>query len=1036
MSLPAFSVRRPVLTSMVTLIAVLIGAMSLSRLPVDLLPDIEYPYVTVNVTYPNASPQAMEELVAKPIENAVATVPGVEQITASTAEGVANVRLRFDWGTDLGIAAMDVRDAIDEEYEDPPEGAERPQIRKFDTSDAPIMLIGLFSEIDPIALRQIIDNRLNYRIQQVAGVAQVDLWGGPEREIQVRLRPERIQALDLPLADVVQTLRDSNLNRPGGSIEQGHSEYTVRVPGRYDSLAEMRNEVVAVRKGAPVTLGQVAEIADTQKRVTRTIRINDQPGIRMAVRKQSGANTVDVAQRLKRELDRLNAEYPQIEMRPLFDTSEYIEQSITNSTRSMLAGAALAIVVLLVFLRNLRATLVVAAAIPISVITTFALVYFGGFTLNLMTLGGLALGVGLMVDSAIVVLENIVRRHEADGEAASDSATFGAGEVAAPVVAGTLTTVAIFVPMFFAQELAGQLFRQLAFVVSFALTCSLLVSLTVVPMLGARFLGAGRVTTPRPVHAMGEAVAHALARLESASQRLLTAALAHTWSVIAVSVLAFVGALALVPTLGTEFMPSTDEGEVEVNVEMPSGTRLETVQRATDQARRVVRAEVPELVNTVTSVGSSSYRPAESAEGEIRISLPPRSERQRSSAEVATALRDAIGPIAGAEVRVRPRRPFFLRALSSGDAALAIEVRGHDFETLDTLAREVERRIKPIEGIADTRLSRKGGEPQQLIRVDRRRAADQGVNVAAVAQTVETAVSGRIASRFLDQGDEVDIRVQFAGNETLPPAALLDLRVPTAGGGLVRLGNVARLERATGPVVIDRKDQTRLVEVRANLVGRDMGSVVTDVREAIAGIPVPDNYDVVIAGDYEEQQSAFSSLFLQIALAVALVYMVMASLYESFRDPLIVMGSVPLALIGVVLALLVTGTTLNAQSLIGCVILIGIVVNNAILIVDQANRLRAEGRSIHGALHEAGRRRLRPILMTALTTMLALVPLAIGAGEGGETQAPLGRAVVGGLFVSTLVTLVLIPVIYERVHRNDPTQDRRASHEALSRELR
>jgi HAE1 family hydrophobic/amphiphilic exporter-1 len=368
---------------------------------------------------------------------------------------------------------------------------------------------------------------------------------------------------------------------------------------------------------------------------------------------------------------------------------------------------------------------------------------------------------------------------------------------------------------------------------------------------------------------------------------------------------------------------------------------------------------------------------------------------------------------------VRTRRPFFLRALSSGEQALAIEVRGFEFDTLGALAREVRRRIRTIDGITDASLSRDSGKAQQLIRIDRARAADQGVRVAAVAETLETAVSGRIASRFLDAGDEIDIRVQLRGNETLAPAELLDLRVPAADGELVRLGNVAHIERATGPAIIERKGQSRVIEVNGNVAGRDLGSVAADVRTALADLPVPDNYDIRLAGDYDEQQSAFASLFVQLALAVVLVYMVMASLYESLRDPLVVMGSVPLALVGVVAALYATGTTLNAQSLIGCVILVGIVVNNAILIVDQANRLRAAGEPLREALQEAGRRRLRPILMTALTTILALLPLAIGTGAGGETQAPLGRAVIGGLLVSTLITLVLIPVLYERVHRND-----------------
>lgn len=1018
MNLPAFSVRRPVLTGMVTLIAVVIGLMSLSRLPIDLLPEIEYPYVTVSVQYPNASPQAMEELVAKPIENAVATVQGVEEITASTSEGVANVRLRFAWGTDLGIAAMDVRDAIDEEYEDPPEGAERPSIRKFDTSDAPIMVVGLFSGIDPIALRQIIDDRLSYRIQQIPGVAQVDLWGGPEREIQVRLRPERVQALALPLSDVVTALRESNLDRPGGSIERGNSEFTVRVPGRYTSLSDIRETVVAMRDGAPVKLGQIADVRDTQKRITRIVRINGEPGIRMAVRKQSGSNTVEVADRLRGEIGRINADFPQLEMRPLFDSSDYIQRSITNATLSMIAGGLLAVAVLLLFLRNLRATLVVATAIPVSVIATFALVYFGGFTLNLMTLGGLALGVGLMVDSAIVVLENIVRRHEEDGGDPNASATHGATEVAAAVVAGTLTTLAIFIPMFFAQELVGQLFRQLAFVVAFALAGALLVSLTVVPMLGARLLRAGPRRTQGLPQRAGEAVGRGLQRLEAAYVRLLDRAVGRTVVVVGLAALLLAGAIALVPGLGREFMPETDEGEVEVDVEMPPGTRLATLERATNQALRVVREEVPERINTVTSIGASGFR-ASVGEGEVRVSLPPRGERERSSAEVAEDLRVAIGSIAGADVQVRTRRPFFMRALSGGENELTIEVRGFDFATLGALAGEVRRRIDGIEGIAYTTDSRDGGEPQQLIRVDRSRAADQGVRLADIATTVETALSGRIASRLLDEGDEADIRVQMAGSETLSPEALRGLRVRSGNGRMVRLGNIAGIVEAEGPAVIERKDQTRLVEVEANLAGRDMGSVVADIRAALAGMPLPDNYDVVIGGDYEEQQTAFASLLFSLGLAIVLVYMVMASLYESFRDPLIIMGSVPLAVIGVVVALFATGSTLNAQSMIGCVILVGIVVNNAILIVDQTNRLRIQGLDLRPALHEAGRRRLRPILMTALTTTLALMPLALGVGEGGETQAPMGRAVIGGLLASTLITLVLIPVIYERVHRND-----------------
>ncbi|MFA9460093.1 efflux RND transporter permease subunit [Thiohalorhabdus sp. Cl-TMA] len=1006
MSLPAFSVRRPVFTVMVTLIAVLLGAVSLTRLSVDLMPDVEYPFLTVAVNYPNASPEAMEELVVRPIERAVATVPGLKEITSGASEGVANIRLQFDWGTDLTTATSDVRDALEEEYEDPPEGADRPKIRKFDTADFPIMLVGVASGIDPIALRRIIDNRLMVAIQQVPGVAQVDPWGGPEREVQVRLHPERIQALGLPLEDVVAAIEAANLNRPGGSIERGHTDFTVRVPGRYGNLDALRRTVIAHRGGAPIALEQVAEVRDTQREPTRLIRINGEPGVRLAVRKQSGANTVEVAERLHREIDRLRRHHPQLRFSAIFDQSEYIERSITNATRSMLLGALLAVAVLLFFLRSLRATAVVATAIPVAVITTFGLVYFAGFTLNLMTIGGLALGVGLMVDSAIVVLENIVRRRDSEGLAPREAAVAGASEVAAPVVAGTLTTLAIFLPMFFAEALAGQLFRQLAWVVAFALLAALVSALTLVPMLGGRLLQTDG----------SQAAGRFLAGLERHYQGLLRGALNRPWTVAGLALAAVAATAAVIPQLGSEFMPATDEGEVRVDVEMPPGTRLETVKRATLAARRVVAERVPEAEVTVTSVGTSGYRPSESAVGDVRISLPPRGERDRSSAEVAADLRAAIGPIPGAQVRVQTRRPFFMRMLSSSEQPLAVEVRGHDFGTLEALAREVRRRLRDIDGLTGVYLSRDSGLPQQLVRVDRERAADRGITIADITETVETAVAGRVASRYLDEGDEVDIRVQFQDNRTLSRQDLLDLRV-NGDGGLVRLGSVADLAVGSGPVVIDRKGQSRLITVYANLTDRSMGAVVREVRAALADLPVPDNYQVVIGGDWENQQEAFSSLYLGLGLALLLVYMVMASLYESLRDPLIVMGAVPLAGIGVVAALLLTGTTLNSQSLLGCVILVGIVVNNAILLVDQANRLREEGGEVRAALLEAGRRRLRPILMTTATTILALVPLALGFGEGGETQAPMARAVIGGLFVSTAITLVLIPAIYSLVHR-------------------
>ncbi|WP_043770249.1 efflux RND transporter permease subunit [Algiphilus aromaticivorans] len=1032
MNLPAAAVARPVTTVMVVLIAVLLGAIALTRIPVDLLPDIESPVLNIQVEYANAAPQTMEELVTRVIEQAVASTPGLEEMRSESKEGESEVTLRFAWGTDIDVASNDVRDRLFSEVDELPEDAGRPRIRKFDSADTPIMLLGISSPIDPVALRRLIDNRLLYRIQQVPGVAAAETWGGPEREIQVNLDIDKVEALELSLVDVGDALEAANRNLPAGSIELQGREIRLRTPGRIASLDELRATVVAERAGEPITVGDIASVADTQMRENRLIRINDEAGVRMAVRKQSGANTVEVSQRILDEVERLNEELPQVAIMPFFDSAGFIERAIANVTRSLLYGSVLAVLVLMLFLGNPRATMVIATAIPVSLISTFALIYFSGFTINLMTLGGLALGVGLMVDSAIVVLENIMRRRQEDGEGLRASAERGGNEVAAAIVASTLTTLAIFIPMLFATEIAGQLFRELAVVVAFALACALMVALTLVPMLTARYVPAGGGLKTRWLQAPAAAIARRYAALQTSYRDALEGALARPRRVVAVVVLLFAGAVAALPLLGSEFMPASDEGEVRVDLEMPLGTTLEIMDRQTRRAEAIIREVVPERRSMVTSVESEG-----GTEADIRIELPPTGARERSSAEVAAALREAVTGLPDTTVRVRVREPFFLRWLSRGlseGEALGVEVRGYDFATLDRLTEQVRETLTGIDGITDLRVPRTGGEPQRLIVIDRGRAADLGVSVESVGRTVETAIAGNTSGYFLDQGDEVRILLKLAENRSIAPERILDLPVPARNGRMVPLGAVAELREASGPVEIQRENQQRMNVVFANIAGRDLGSVAEDVQAALAEIPRPANYELALTGEYEAQQAAFGAMALNVALALLLVYMVMACLYESLRDPVIVMVTVPMALIGVVVMLLATGTALSAQSLVGCLMLIGIVVNNAILIVDQANLMQGEGRDALDAVREAGRRRLRPILMTAATTILALVPLAVGVGEGADAQAPLARAVIGGLISSTLITLIIIPVVYAGFHGAWPARGAKpASAVATSR---
>lgn len=1005
---------------MVTMIIVTIGSFALLRLPIDLLPDISLPTLTVRAEYEDASPEEMERLVTEYIEATVSLVSGVEEISSETGEGVTNVRVRFVWGTDLDAASNDVRDRIDRVADELPDDISRPELRKYDISNSPIVLLGLSSGLEPVELTRLVEDQILYRIERLPGVASVDIWGEFNREIRVEMNLAKIKALDLSPSLVIDALQRSNVNRPAGTLEQGRYEITIRTPGEFLDLDEIRNTVVAVRERGEIRISDIASVVDTHEEITRIVRINGERGVRLAIRKQSDANTADVAKRVLEAVDRINAEMPQVNVVPVINQGQYIERAISNVGRSILYGGGLSILVLLVFLRNLRSTMVIAAAIPISIISTFALIFFSGFSLNLMTLGGLALGVGMMVDNSIVVLENIFRRREEEGEGKKEGAVLGAGEVASAITASTVTTLVIFLPLGFIEGVSGVLFTQLAMVVAFSLIISLLVALTVVPMMASRLLVLnGESEHPSLGRRMIDRIGGVFDAIERVYQDLLRDVLRARILTILLAVAALGGSLMLVPHIGTEFLPPSDEGEIRISGNMEVGTRLDIVDRQTRMMERIVYPAVPEMVSAVVSVGASSWNPDDAAEGDIRMSLVPVAERQRSNVEIADDLRERLeGRIPGMEIRVRaPQGQRLLSRLVGGDEELDIEIRGHDLAVLDALAKEAGEAVADVPGITDVRISREAGIPQQLVRIDRDRAADLGVSVERIAESLETTLGGTRAGQYRTGGNEHRILVQMANAKSIPLEEILDITVRSDSGEEVALRNVVRTESGRGPLVIDRKDQQRITTVSANISGRDLGSVAADISERLRDVPRPVGYEFIIAGSYEEQQKAFRELLLTFALAVILVYMVLASQYESLRDPIIVMLSVPTAAIGVLIILFLTNTTLNIQSYIGCIMLGGIVVNNAILLVDQAGRLRRErGMETNNALIEAGRRRLRPILMTTLTTILGLLPLAMGIGEGADAQAPLARAVVGGLAFSMLVTLVLVPAVYSLVH--------------------
>lgn len=1021
-NLTVFSVGRPVFITMATLIVLILGIISLSRVPIDLMPDITYPTISVRTNYSHAGPQEVETLITRPLERAFSAVPGVEEIYSRSVEGLSDIRITFSWGTDLDAAANDLRDRLDRVVSSLPDDADRPFLRKFDLASFPILILGASSRLDPVEIRRLIENDVRYRIERVPGVASLDIRGGLDREIHVDLVPGRIQALDLTLDEIIRKIREANINLPAGILESGPHEISIRTLGEFTDLEELSRTIIGVRDDSVIRLRDIAEINDSWERVTRIVRVNGEDGVRLAVNKQSGTNTVEVVRQVLSEIERVNQDIPQLRITPIIDTSQYIQRSISNVTGSLFYGSFFAVLVLLFFLRSIRGTAVVGTAIPIAIIATFIIIYFGGFTINIMTLGGLALGVGMLVDNSIVVLENI-HRHREGGTPPPQAAIKGTKEVAAAITASTLTTLAVFVPLIFVRGMAGVMFSQLAYVVGFSLLCSLAVALILVPMLSSRFLtSSGKAEGSHGfVTRINSVSTNFFQSLEDSYKATLSFCLKHRIMTISLSVLVLLGSLTLIPLIGTEMMPQADEGEVRVNIEMEVGSKLELLDQTALKVEEIINKEVPEMESIIAFLGGVGWRSSGSHLGEIRINLLEQSRRDRSSQEIATDLRRKLNSIPGATIRTRAGQGLFILRMGTSDGdRVEVEIRGYDIDIALSLAEQVKDMVIGVEGINDASISREAGVPEQMIIVDRARAESMGVSVSTVGNAIQTVLSGTTAGNFRDQGDEYSILVKLKDAEFKNLNELLDITVSGHGGTPVVLRNLVNVTSGYGPMSIERKDQERIITISTDMTGRDLSSVVNDIRASLDMIPIPQGFSISFGGDYEEQQKAFNELALGLFLALVLVYMVMACLYESLRDPFIVMFSVPLAIIGVILMLYLTNTTFNIQSYIGCIMLGGILVNNAILLVAQTNMVRKdEGYEMFAAIQEVGRRRLRPILMTALTTIFGLMPLALGVGEGGEAQAPMARAIIGGLTSSTLITLVFVPVMYSFIARKD-----------------
>jgi HAE1 family hydrophobic/amphiphilic exporter-1 len=1008
--------------TVIFLILTLLGAVSFFRLPVDLMPDISLPSISVSTSYSGVGPEEMEELVTIPLERALASCPGLREMNSTSSEGSSQVRLSFEWGTNLDEAANEVRARVDRARRQLPDDADTPTIFKFDVSTDPIVHLGVSSDMDARQLRLFAEKQLQYRFERILGVAQADVWGGLQREIQVFLDREKLNALRLSPREVINALQRENLMEPAGQITEGDFELLVRTLGEFSSVDEIRKTRVALRNGTPVFVSDVATVLDGHQEIRNLVRVNGRPGLRMAIVKQSGANSVAVSRAVREEVERINRDFPNVEVRIIYDTSEFIERAVSNVRDSALYGSLLAVFILLVFLRNIRSTLVIAVSIPISVVATFALMYFYGFTLNTITFGGLALGVGVLVDNAIVVLENIFR-HRQEGEEHVDAARTGSQEVALAITASTLTTIVVFIPVVFMKGISGIVFQQLAWVVSFSLFSSLLVALTLVPLLSSRLVRVREPNRSSLLYPVVHGTGVALARLDAMYGRGIAWSLRHRFVVIAATVLLGILVVLLVPFIGFELQPETDEGEVRIRLELAQGTRLEVTDQVAREAERLAREHVPEIAGVITEVGSpGGWRGANTNTANISLSMVPLAQRTRTTMEIADALRLVYAEFAGVVSRTWASGGNFLLhiAQGGGDASrLTLDIRAYDLQQSFATAVELKRLLEETDGVTNVRIGRSRGRPESLIIIDREKAAKMGLSVAELAETINTALGGTRAGFFREKGDEFDILVRFQEKDRMAAPDVQAIPVQTPSGDVVPLGSLVTFERREGPTAITRRDQQRIVSVSGDLTGsRDMGSVVDELQGKIQEMSLPEDMAVIFSGEWEEQQETFGMLRIGFILAIALVYLVMAAQFESFKYPFLIMFSIPLAGIGVILMFFFTRTTFTMQAFIGVIMLAGIAVNNAIVLVDYVLQLwRLHGMSLVDSLVTGGRRRLRPILMTSLTTILGLFPMALGIGEGGELQAPMARALIGGLLTSMLITLFLIPTLFYTMER-------------------
>ncbi|MDT8900308.1 efflux RND transporter permease subunit [Anaeroselena agilis] len=1024
MVIAKFSTRHPITVAMAVLAVVILGLLSYTKLKVDLMPNIVAPHIVVQTTMENTGPEEIENLISRPIEEAVARVNNVSKISSSSMQGRSMVDIEFNWGTDIDVAANDARARIDRIRDTLPIEAKTPVVWKIDTANRPIVILALTSNKDLRELRRIAEEVVQDRLEQVAGVGSVDLDGGYEREVSVGVDQGRLQAYGLSLKQVSDRLAQENVDSSAGFATEGKAEYLVRTLARFASLSDIQDAVLTAPSGVPIRMKDIATVEDSHKEARILASLDKTPAVGLNVRKQPDANTLDVINGVKKALQKIQQEYPDVAVTITYDQGAYIKNSVMNVQENAIIGGILAILVIYLFLRSARSTFIVALSIPISLIATFMMFQFKGLTINLMSLGGLALGVGMIVDDAIVVIENIYR-HLEQGKAIWQAVDDATAEIGGAVISTTITVMVVFLPIAFAEGMSGMLFAEFALAVVFSIGVSLAMALTVVPCLATQLLkspaGSLPTASPRYITALLEkALAvwdHFFHYLEVKYRSVLANALNNPRKTILLAASMLAISLALLPLVGTELMPVTDSGNFTIYVKTPIGTAFDKTNQSFAQVEQVLQ-QTPEIAKEYAVVGKVlkfGSRPAPNV-GYISVTLTDKSTRTKNTQDVIKDLRSKLSGIPGVSIRFAVT-DLITQLLTANKSPIEVKVFGPDIKQLSLLTEQAEKLMKQVNGIRDVNIEVDDASPELQIAIDRTKASQYGLSTASIAGQIRTAVGGSTATRYnlATAKNEIDIVVQLLENQRKTPSDLYNTNISLPNGQTVLLKDLALIAKQTGPNVLTREDRGRMILLSANAFDRDKGSITKDLQTRLSELPLPPGYSIRLGGDQEEMQSSFASLALSLALAILLVYMVLASQFESLTHPLAIMLSLPLSIVGVVLALLITGKAFGLTAFIGLIMLVGIVVKNAILLVDYTNTLRKSGLEQREALLTAGPVRLRPILMTTIATVLGMIPIALGIGTSSEANAPMAIAVIGGLLTSTLLTLVVVPVAYTYV---------------------